>query len=164
MMKTACKIGRLGSWSMMTNITIRHATPQDKPEWFRLRKTLWPDAPDEYLTYDMDEIVGNPAWAVLLASRPDGKIIGLLEAHLREYGEGCETSPVGYIEAWCVEEEMRGQGVGGRLVGAAEDWARQKGCTEMGSDTWLDNAISIEAHQKLGYEEVERLVHFRKAL
>ena len=46
----------------------------------------------------------------------------------------------------------------------AEDWARGKGCSEMASDTWLDNEASIRAHVKLGYAEVERLVHFVKQL
>jgi aminoglycoside 6'-N-acetyltransferase I len=46
----------------------------------------------------------------------------------------------------------------------AEDWAREKGCTEMASDTWLENEASIAAHLKMGYDEAERLVHFVKKL
>ena len=88
----------------------------------------------------------------------------MIEARIREYGEGCETSPVGYIEGWFVHEKFRGSGVAGILTNAAENWAREKGCTEMGSDTWLDNETSIRAHVKLGYVEVERLVHFVKQL
>ena len=34
----------------------------------------------------------------------------------------------------------------------------------MASDTWLDNEASIRAHVKMGYVEVERLVHFVKKL
>jgi len=49
-------------------------------------------------------------------------------------------------------------------VAAAEDWARAQGCREMASDTWLDNTLSQQAHARLGYAEVERLVHFRKTL
>ena len=40
----------------------------------------------------------------------------------------------------------------------------KKAATEMASDTWLENEASIAAHLKLGYEEVERLVHFVKRL
>ncbi len=87
-----------------------------------------------------------------------------MEVGLRDHGEGCETSPVGYIEAWFVGEYVRGQKVGRDLILAAEEWARQKGCTEMASDTWLENEASITAHLKLGYVEVERLVHFAKRL
>jgi aminoglycoside 6'-N-acetyltransferase I len=71
---------------------------------------------------------------------------------------------VGYIEAWFVYGDYRRTGVAAELVKAAENWAREKGCTEMGSDTWLDNEVSIKAHHKLGYYEVERLVHFAKQL
>jgi len=35
---------------------------------------------------------------------------------------------------------------------------------EMASDTWLENEVSIAAHLKMGYEELERLIHFAKTL
>src|SRR5262245_20034470 len=47
---------------------------------------------------------------------------------------------------------------------AAEAWERSHGLKEIASDTQLENAISIQAHTALGYEEVEQLVCFRKAL
>jgi len=43
-------------------------------------------------------------------------------------------------------------------------WARERGLTEMASDTWIDNETSIAAHKRLGYDEAERLVHFIKKL
>ena len=144
-------------------IVIRRITAEDRGEWFNMRKGIWPEAPDEYLNYDMDEIFASDRDAVFMAF-VEGRPAGMIEARLRDYGEGCETSPVGYIEGWFVYPELRGSGVAGALVGAAEDWARGLGCTEMASDTWLDNAVSIRAHGKLGYQEAERLVHFVKQL
>lgn len=128
-----------------------------------MRKCIWPDAPDEYLDFDLDNILVSDNDAVFFAFIED-QLAGMIEARIREYGEGCETSPVGYIEAWFVQEEYRGKNVAGVLTQAAENWAREKGCTEMASDTWLDNNASIRAHIKLGYDEVERLVHFVKKL
>ena len=145
------------------DILIRRATPEDKPEWFTMRKGIWPDVPDEYMGFDMDDILASDNDIVLFAVL-DGRSVGMLEAQLREYGEGCETSPVGYIEAWFVFPDSRGRGIAGALSRAVEDWARSKGCTEMASDTWLDNEASIHAHLKMGYFEVERLVHFVKRL
>ena len=46
---------------------------------------------------------------------------------MRSYGEGCETSPVGYIEGWYVDPDLRQKGLGGLLFQAAEDWARSEG-------------------------------------
>jgi aminoglycoside 6'-N-acetyltransferase I len=146
------------------SFAIRRATHEDKAGWLRLRQELWPDAPREYLTFDMDQRLSDANYAIFVAARGDGELVAFLESGLREYGEGCETSPVGYIEAWYVDEHIRGQKIGRDLVHAAEQWAREKGCFEMASDTWLENEASIAAHLRLGYQEVERLVHFVKRL
>ena len=146
------------------SFTIRRATQEDKSSWLQMRQRLWPDAPIEYLNFDLDDHLADPDYAVFVASGGDENLIAFIEAGLRDYGEGCETSPVGYIEAWYVDEHVRGQKLGRELVNAAEHWAREKGCREMASDTWLENESSIAAHLKLGYVEAERLVHFMKRL
>ena len=129
-----------------------------------MRQRLWPEAPVEYLSVDLDDKLASPDYIVFVASNEDDVSIAFIEAGLRNYAEGCETSPVGYIEAWYVNEHLRGQKLGRELILAAEHWAREKGCTEMASDTWLENEASITAHLRLGYYEVERLVHFAKKL
>jgi aminoglycoside 6'-N-acetyltransferase I len=144
--------------------TIRRATYEDKSDWLRMRQGLWPEAPIEYLNFDLDDRLADPDYAVFIAWREDSGPVAFIEAGLRDYGEGCETSPVGYIEAWYVDEHIRGQKLGRELVNVAEGWAREKGCAEMASDTWLENEASISAHLKLGYWEAERLVHFVKRL
>jgi len=146
------------------SFTIRRATQADKPEWIRMRQALWPDAPLEYLNFDLDELLADDDAAVFVASNVQGGLVAFIETGLRGYGEGCETSPVGYIEAWYVDPHLRGQKLGRELVHIAEQWAREKGCTEMASDTWLENGTSIAAHLRMGYEEAERLVHFVKRL
>ena len=145
------------------DITIRRVTQEDKAEWLRMRKGIWPEAPDEYLDFDMDDILANDDYLVIFACDGD-KPIGLTEAQIRDYGEGCETSPIGYLEGWFVQNEYRGKGVVAVMTQAAENWIRDKGCSEVASDTWLDNEPSIRAHQKMGYTEVERLVHYVKQL
>jgi aminoglycoside 6'-N-acetyltransferase I len=146
------------------SFAIRRATDEDKWEWLRMRQGLWPEAPVEYLTFDLDERLVDPDYAIFVASNAEGQLVAFVEVGLRDHGEGCETSPVGYIEAWFVGEYVRGQKLGRDLIHAAEEWARGKGCAEMASDTWLENEASIAAHLKLGYWEVERLVHFVKRL
>jgi aminoglycoside 6'-N-acetyltransferase I len=148
----------------MSDITIRRATPTDKPEWLRMRLLLWPDGTTEGFSSEMDDLLADSLTPVFVAVRSNGLAGGFLEAGTRKYAEGCETSPVGYIEGWYVDADLRGQGIGKALVKAAEDWARSQGLTEMASDTWLDNEVSIQAHVKMGYKEMERLVHFAKKL
>src|SRR5512140_2033747 len=146
------------------NMNIRLATADDKPEWLRMRLLLWPEVGSAGLSEDMDSMLQDPLTPVFVLERPGGGLGGFLEAGTRKYAEGRVTAPVGYIEGWFVDEDLRGRGLGHQLVRAAEDWARSQGLREMGSDTWLDNEGSIRAHLAMGYEEVERLIHFAKTL
>ena len=146
------------------SFTIRRATRDDKPEWLRMRQGLWTEAPLEYLALDVDNLLADENSAVFIASSEHGQPVAFIEVGLRDYAEGCETSPVGYILAWYVDPHVRGQKLGRELIRVAEDWARERGVTEMASDTWLDNDASIQAHLKMGYYEVDRLVHFVKQL
>ena len=148
----------------MSNAIVRRVLIEDKEEWLRMRLALWPDNTPEEALAELDEIFADPLTPVFVAVRENGKLGGFLEGGLRKYAEGCDTSPVGYIEGWYVDEDWRGQGVGGALVQAMETWAREQGYTEMASDTWLDNENRIQAHLALVFEESERLVHFRKSL
>jgi len=146
------------------SFTIRRATYDDKPEWLRMRHGLWTDAPMEYLALDLDHLLADEDTAVFMAFNENRQPVGFIEVSLRSFAEGCETSPVGYIEAWFVGELVRGQRLGRDLVHTAERWAREKGCDEMASDTWLENEGSIAAHLQLGFHEADRLVHFVKRL
>jgi len=145
------------------DITLRRVTQADKAEWIRMRKGIWPDWTDEYLVVNMDETLASDNDFVIFACDED-KPIGLTEARIKDHAEGCLTSPVGYLEGWFVQEEYRGRSIVGIMTQAAENWLREKGCTEVASDTWLENESSIRAHVKMGYSEVERLVHFVKHL
>jgi aminoglycoside 6'-N-acetyltransferase I len=87
-----------------------------------------------------------------------------LETGTRKYAEGCETTPVGYIEGWYVDPDPRRTSWGRALIEAAEDWARSRGYSEIASDCLLENEVSLKAHTSLGYEETERLIHLRKSL
>ena len=146
------------------SFSIRRATDEDKPEWLRMRHGLWSDAPLEYLALDLDDLLADDDTAVFIAFNENNQPVGFIEVSLRSFAEGCETSPVGYIEAWFVGELVRLQKLGRELVQIAEQWARGKGCSEMASDTWLENEASIAAHLRMGYHEADRLVHFVKRL
>jgi aminoglycoside 6'-N-acetyltransferase I len=103
--------------------------------------------------------------ACFVAESPVGTLVGFVEAGLRSHADGCDPAqPVGFIEGWYVAPEFRRRGIGRRLVATAEDWARAQGCLEMASDTWIDHDFSQRAHAALGYEVVDRCVHYRKPL
>jgi len=128
----------------------------------RLRNQLWPMG-DAECEREAREILGDSRWAVFVARMDSGAVAGFLEAHLRDYAEGAESSPVGYIEGLFILAEFRRQAIGAALVRSGEQWAWSQGCSEIASDAQIDNAASIELHKRMGYTEVERQVCFIKA-
>lgn len=141
-------------------MTIREIQINDKAEYLRMRQALWEDSTAE----EVDEFFQQPKWTTFVAESENGKLCGFIEVGQRPYAEGCEASPVAYIEGWYVNADMQRQGVGRKLVQTAESWAKENSFTEIASDTWIENETSIEAHKALGFDEVERLVCFVKSL
>lgn len=147
------------------NFRVRPLVDADIDEWFRLRKLLWEGSTDdEHKTEMLDIYEHRETQLVLVAETSGKKLVGFLEASIRPFVEDCRSDRVGYLEGWFVETEFRRRGVGRKLVGTAENWAREKGCEEMASDSEIGNDSSYEAHRNLGYEETSRLVHLRKEL
>ncbi len=133
-----------------------------------MRASLYSD-PDPREIHDWFEAtdgagIHSVGVAVLVADRGDGMLAGFVEIGARNYAEGCKSTPVAYIEGWYVDPDARLQGLGRRLIQAAEFWAVAHGFEEMASDTELHNDVSLRAHAALGYEEVERQICFRKRI
>jgi aminoglycoside 6'-N-acetyltransferase I len=150
-------------------ISIRTAQPSDREPLARLWAALWPETSVEDHGRELEQLLqGNTPGAmplIIFVAEADRRVIGFLEADLRSHADGCNPSrPVGYVEGWYVVEEYRKSGAGGNLLTAAENWARSQGCLEMASDTWIDNELSQRVHESLGYEVVDRCVHYRKRL
>src|SRR5579863_9281767 len=118
----------------MTAMTIRRFGEGDAGEWRRLRQALWPDTTEADHAADLREYLAGPhSHVILVAARPDGRLAGFAEVRLRSHVDGCATSPVAFLEGWYVEADVRRQGIGRRLVQAAETWAREQGSREFGS-------------------------------
>ena len=143
---------------------IRKLTRADIPEWLRMRRSLWPELSARAIEEDIEALLTDPGTPVFVAERTGGGLCGFLEAGTRPFADGCDTRPVGYIEAWFVDADQRRNGLGRALVEAAEEWARAQGLLEMASDTSIRNTTGLMAHQAMGYAETERLIHFAKRL
>jgi aminoglycoside 6'-N-acetyltransferase I len=149
---------------------IRPATLSDQHQLAIMRELLWPDTSVQEHQAEVASILasgdyGTLPMAILVSYDSSGALTGFIEVGLRSHADGCDiTRAVGFIEGWFVLEPFRRQGIGKQLVRAAEDWARTQNCIEIASDTWIDDLRSQQAHQSLGFEVVDRCVHFRKQL
>lgn len=137
------------------------------PDWLRLRQSLWADtSADEHLE-EMASFAAQPGrFGQFIARLPaDRRAVGFAEAALRtDHVNGTDSSPVAFLEGLYVSPEARRQGIAAALVAAVARWARAQGCTELASDTQLDNVTSQRVHERLGFTETERVVYFNMRL
>jgi aminoglycoside 6'-N-acetyltransferase I len=145
-------------------VSIRKITESDRAEWVRLRDALWPGSRADHEAETRLYFERRLETPIVFVAEADGRLVGFLELDYRKYAPGCAASPVPFIEGWYVEAEMQGRGVGRALMQAAEARARAAGYREIASDVEIDNADGIAAHRALGFDEIERVVCFRKSI
>jgi len=149
-------------------VRVRPIELPDIVAWAAMRKKLWPEADIDDLSSKTREYVVDvtKSWldAAFIAEDDDRKILGFIEPTIRAFSDGCDSMPVPHIEGWYVEPSARKRGVGRALVAAAETWSKERGFTELASDTETHNVDSQHAHQRIGFEEVDRIVKFRNVI
>ncbi|QLF71212.1 GNAT family N-acetyltransferase [Peteryoungia desertarenae] len=147
-------------------MTVVRASAADLDICAELRHQLWPHlAVDSHRAEIVDALSEPGRLVAFLCVDLNGEAIGFAEASVRsDYVNGCETSPVAFLEGIFVRSPVRRQGVATALVNAVAAWARSKGLTELASDAELSNTISHAMHEALGFEETQRVVCFRRRL
>ena len=129
-----------------------------------LASALWPDHSREALAAEFAPLLEAEDAAVFGWQEGD-RWEAFAQCQLRrDYVEGCETSPVGYLEGIFVREPQRGRGVARELLNRCQAWAREQGCSEFASDCELANEASRRFHLAVGFEEANRIICFTKRL
>jgi aminoglycoside 6'-N-acetyltransferase I len=146
------------------DVRVRAAVSADVADWLALRVALH-GASDDHRGEILQILAQPERGAGFIAREADGAALGFAEVTLRtDYVNGCETSPVGFLEAIYTVPAARRRGVARALSRAVEAWTLARGCTELGPDALLGNADSHAMHGALGFAETERVVFFRKVV
>ncbi len=104
------------------------------------------------------EIFTNKDAVIFLAER-SGHIIGLVEVYYRQDDKAnplIVTHQYAYLQSIMVSEPYRKLGIGKRLMEAAQQWAREKGATEMRLDVWEFNQGALRFYEEMGYHSLRR--------
>lgn len=125
---------------------------------------LWPDC-DFNEEYEVYKNIITSATEICYLAREEEQYIGFIHLTIRtDYVEGATEFPMAYIEALYVKPTYQRHGIGKLLLEAGENWARQKGCSQLASDTEINNSNAISFHQHTGFKEENRVVCFIKEI
>ena len=143
---------------------ITKATDEALPVVVALACRLWPDSEAESLYSELAGIITQPEAAFFLAWE-DGEAVGFAQCQLRrDYVEGTDSSPVGYLEGIYVAPAYRQQHIASALLQTCQQWAKAQGCAEFASDCELTNEESFRFHLKAGFQEANRIICFVKKI
>ncbi|HEY4202477.1 MAG TPA: GNAT family N-acetyltransferase [Devosiaceae bacterium] len=142
---------------------IRRLGAGDTAAWLRLRLALWPKHTADEFRADIRDMLADDK-TVAFGAFEGEELIAFAEAGERPWGDGFDTAPVGWLEGIYVSPAYRRKGVAAALVETVHDWARSRGYAELGSDTTLDNTVSIQRHAQWGFAVTERQIIFRRRL
>jgi len=145
---------------------LRKAAPGDAHEWARLRNALWPGSLNDHLVEIGAYLVSKATDIVdaYVLDRGNGVLGGFIEINIRYRAENGQARAIAGIEGWHLDPDVMGAEAMETLICAAEQWALDHGFDRLASDVHIANASSIATHTALGFEEVDRMVHFMKKL
>lgn len=144
---------------------IERARREDAERLVEMRLALWPHAARREHEDEVMEYLQDGSAAVAFLARDGSTCMGFAEASLRhEYVNGCDTSPVAFLEGIFVEPPYRRAGVARALSEAVARWGTEHGCAEMASDADWENPQGIAWHIASGFDETERVIFYRRLL
>jgi GNAT superfamily N-acetyltransferase len=142
------------------DIGIRAARADDAAVLAVLAGQLGYPATREEIVRRLGEMNGREVQVVLVAEA-QGRVIGW--AHIAVEGQ-LVTDTRAELRALVVAEEQRSGGVGRLLLEAAENWAREQGCGEIGLRSNVLRARAHPFYLRHGYEHYKTQKTFRKKL
>jgi GNAT superfamily N-acetyltransferase len=142
--------------------TVRSAAPADRDDLARLSTQLGYPMTAGEASERLAEVAGSPDHALLVAeSGADGRLAAWLQVSLPRIFESPRQAEIAGL---VVDEDHRGRGIGPKLLRAAEEWARQRGCAVI---RVRSNVVRERAHgfyRREGFGEIKTQRVFEKPL
>lgn len=150
---------------MKEEISYRIAQEADFNSLLKMSEQLWTKAEKAKLQEQLRSSYVFDNKMVFTALNKHLEAVGFAIFSLRtDYVEGAKHSPTGYLEGIFIKAEYRKLGIAQNFITQGEKWCKELGCSQLGSDTWLNATASREFHKRLGFREEEELVHFIKEI
>ncbi len=135
---------------------VRAAESRDIPALASLAGELgYPTATEEMA----QRFAGLDERDAVLVAEHDGACVGWIQVSIVET---LETGRFAEIRGLVVTESQRSAGVGAALVGAAEEWARQRGCPRVRVRSNVIRERTHRFYERLGFRAVKSQKVFDK--
>lgn len=145
----------------LNSLTIRPAKTEDAEALASLATQLgYPSTTDQTLER-FRVLQARPNEDTVIVAEMNGQVVGWVHAHTYRL---LMDAPEVEIGGLVVDESIRGQGIGERLMEAAEVWAHKLNCSSIYVRSNTNRTRAHEFYKALGYEIVKSQYALRKML
>lgn len=151
------------------NIRIRRAEPKDGTAVIRLlvqigalhhegRPDLFRDDARKYNQAEFEEKLLNENEPVLVAVDDNDEVLGYMFGQINERKDHpvMKDARMLYIDDLCVDEKIRGGGIGKKLMDGACELAKELNCTKIFLNVWEFNENARKFYEKYGMTTFRR--------
>ncbi|MCI0915737.1 GNAT family N-acetyltransferase [Stutzerimonas stutzeri] len=139
---------------------VREARLDDAVPLVRLLGELGYPGSDAFIDRRLRQQLGHADACLLVAEGEDGQLLGFISLHfIVQLALDRDFCRISYL---CVDATARGQGIGERLVRAAEQYARARGCDRLELHCDERRTAAHRFYTRLGYQEAPK--YFRRSL
>ncbi len=116
------------------------------------RPDLFKSGTRKYTDEELVEILRDDARPVFVALDEDNRVLGYAFCVFCQYLDNNIMTDVKtlYIDDLCVDEELRGKGIGRKLYEYVLDFARQEKCYNVTLNVWECNPAAKKFYEKCG--------------
>jgi GNAT superfamily N-acetyltransferase len=139
--------------------TLRRAVSSDAAALARLTTQLGYPVSDSTIAARLARMVARSDDCVLVAEDAKGQLLGWIHGFVIQLLESEYRVEIGGL---VVDAECRRRGVGRQLVGAIEDWAKERGAREISVRCREERAESHLFYESLSFQHVKTQRVFRK--
>ena len=150
---------------MTSPLLYRRATPDDLLAICELGQQLnslhHQQRPDTYAPATENFARDSPHWrpyidgenrATFIAEQA-GRTIGFITMQVTQFSSPLmQPQRIARVGSVCVDERIRGQGIGRALMQCAQTWAIEHNAVDLRLTVWAFNAPALRLYEELGYE------------
>ena len=106
----------------------------------------------KYTDEELVEILKDDSRPIFVAVDEDSRVLGYAFCIFQQYLNNHIMTDVKtlYIDDLCVDEELRGQGIGKVLYEYVLEFAKQEGCYNVTLNVWSCNPAAMKFYEKCG--------------
>jgi GNAT superfamily N-acetyltransferase len=145
----------------LTELTVRRMRADDLTDASQLMRELGYTIDADELRARTAQILRRDEHALMVAETANGRVAGLVHIFVRA---ALEKPVEAIVQSLVVDENLRGLGIGARLMDEAEAWAKTRGIASVALYTQLHREDAEAFYLKRGYLEANRSRLMRKKL